>query len=330
MKRVKKEKILKVLDKMKKAKVLVVGDVMLDCFIWGKVDRISPEAPVPVVEVARESFMPGGAANVANNLRSLDVTSYLCGVIGDDSSGKKLCDIMHSQKIDLNGLKVLSDRDTIVKTRVIAHQQQVVRFDREQTHEVRLKVISDILKFADENTNNYGAIIVEDYGKGLVRQELISGLIKIARNKDKVITFDPKINRLFSLSGGTVITPNHTEGFTFAGIDAKRDDLLYEAGNILLDKFGIKYVLMTLGEKGMCLFEKGKKPFQISSVAREVYDVSGAGDTVISALTAALAVGSDIRTAAVIANYAAGIVVGKLGTATTTIEEIRSAVIQKH
>lgn len=330
MKRVKKDRILKILDKMKKAKVLVVGDVMLDCFIWGKVDRISPEAPVPVVDVERESFMPGGAANVANNLKSLDVMCYLCGVTGDDFSGRELRNIIRSQKINLDGLKALKDRDTIVKTRVIAHQQQVVRFDKEQTHEIDISVVSDILKFAEKNAENYTAIIVEDYGKGLVQQELINGLISVARDNGKIIAFDPKINRFFRLSGGTVITPNHAEGYAFAGIDVKRDDLLYEAGRKLIDKFGIKYVLMTLGEKGMCLFEKSKKPFHISSVAREVYDVSGAGDTVISALTSALAVGADIKTAAVIANYAAGIVVGKLGTATTTIEEIKSAVIKKH
>lgn len=330
MKRVKKEEIFRVLDKIKNVSMLVVGDMMLDCFVWGKVNRISPEAPVPVVKVAKESYMPGGAANVVNNLMSLGAYSFMCGVIGGDLNGERLCSILEPSKVNLEGVIKINERGTIVKTRVIAHQQQVVRFDKEQTDQVSDKIIKEILHFAKTKINDFNAVIIEDYGKGLIQQKLVTGIIKMCKDSKKIVAFDPKLGRVFNLNGATVFTPNHYEGYSFAGLNIDRDDILYDAGKRLLNKFKTKYVLMTLGEKGMCLFENGKKPFKISSSAREVYDVSGAGDTVISSLTAALAVGADIKVAAVIANYAAGIVVAKLGTATTTVDEVRTAVMQKH
>ncbi|MBI3252961.1 MAG: D-glycero-beta-D-manno-heptose-7-phosphate kinase [Candidatus Omnitrophica bacterium] len=311
-----------VVSRFSQAKVLVVGDLILDEFIWGKVSRISPEAPVPVVWVDSENFMPGGASNVANNIRSLGGEVFLAGVVGDDTRGQALRDLLKQKGVNCDGVFVDKKRPTTQKTRVIAHHQQVVRIDREELEPVSDEALDHILGFIRGKMKEIDALIIEDYGKGVVVPRLVREIVRLAKAHKKVITVDPKETHFSYYKGVTTITPNHHEAASAVGFAIQDDFTLEKAGKKLLDKLKAETVLITLGENGMCLFRQGKAPEKIPTVAQEVFDVSGAGDTVIGAYTLARASKASPPEAAHISNCAAGIVVGKVGVAVTTQEEL--------
>jgi D-beta-D-heptose 7-phosphate kinase/D-beta-D-heptose 1-phosphate adenosyltransferase len=325
MKKVPVKRLQNIFSRFPKVKVLVVGDVMLDQFIWGQVSRISPEAPVPVVNVVRESFMPGGSANVVNNIRALGASVYVAGVIGSDPAGETLKRALHVDRINIDGLIVDKDRTTILKTRIIASHQQVVRVDRDAKLFLENEYIERIINYVDSVVRKVDAIIIEDYGKGVITQELIDEIVRVARKHNKIVSVDPKDGHFLDYSGTTVVTPNHHEAFSAARRIATRENGIEDVGRLLLRKWNCENILITCGEDGMILFEKDKESFRIPTVAREVYDVSGAGDTVISAFSTCMASGATPRESATISNYAAGIVVGKLGTATASRAEIIEA-----
>jgi len=310
-------------------KLLVVGDIMLDEFIWGRVKRISPEAPVPVVEVDRETSYPGGAANVARNLRGFSNEVHLLGLIGTNTHASQLKSLLSSEGIRLDCLVEDPAYQTIVKTRIIARNQQVVRVDRERKVGLTHLQTAQALQQLDGLIEQIDGIIIEDYAKGLLDQELVNAIVKKARAAGKIITIDPNPTNLLTWNGVTAIKPNRSEAFAAAGLlqtdpvePATADTALLQAGKILLERWNAESLLVTLSEQGIMLFQRNEPPFHIPTRAQEVYDVSGAGDTTIALFTLALCAGADPSEAAVIANYAAGIVVGKLGTATLTPAEL--------
>jgi len=319
----KKTRLLDYLRLFSKARILVIGDFMLDQFVWGSVNRISPEAPVPVVNVQRESYMPGGALNVANNIRTLGGTVYPCGVVGRDLEGRMLVKTIRREGIETGGVIYDASRRTTLKTRIIAHSQQVVRFDREKGDDISKEDRAAMMRFIRAAIEKTDVIIVEDYGKGVIQPALLEELLKLARKHKKPVVVDPKEKHFSYYKGATAITPNRKEAY--GAIEHSEKLPMKEVGKKLLSKLALEGVLMTLGEDGMALFEKDGSVTQIPTAAREVYDVSGAGDTVISVFSMALAVGAKMKDAARISNIAAGIVVGKLGTATVTPEELERA-----
>ncbi|MFH2011376.1 MAG: D-glycero-beta-D-manno-heptose-7-phosphate kinase [Pseudomonadota bacterium] len=315
-----------IISKFKESKILVIGDIMVDQFVWGKVSRISPEAPVPVVSVTSESLLLGGAANVVNNIYSLGGNVLVCGVVGNDDMGNKLIDDLKVMGIDTDGIIVEDSRPTTVKTRIVAHSQQVVRYDRENISEITLDSMQKVILYLKKNLNDLNAIIISDYGKGVISGQLIREILHLANNNGKIISVDPKVEKFSFYKDVTVITPNNMEAGEAAGIEIKDENTLLRVGEILLNKLACKLLLITRGEEGMTLFEDNGDVTHIPTLAKEVYDVTGAGDTVISALTLALTVGASLKEAAVIANYAAGIVVGEVGTATVTRDELIEAI----
>jgi D-beta-D-heptose 7-phosphate kinase/D-beta-D-heptose 1-phosphate adenosyltransferase len=318
--------------RLSEARILVIGDVMLDHFIWGHVRRISPEAPVPVVEVTREEFYPGGAANVARNISPFSPHTYLMGRVGRDSAAQRLRDLLVSEKVDPAPLLVHDTLPTISKARVSARQQQIVRVDREKQLPLTSDELGEIEKRLRVIAPNLDAIILEDYGKGFVTIDLMKLVSSIAMEHGLIVTVDPSPRNALPWRGVTLVKPNRLEAFAAAGLEdhlipgppAQNIELL-EVGRLLLEKWDVSSVLVTLGEHGMMLFERGQSPHHIPTRAREVYDVSGAGDTAIALLTLALAAGFTLQDAADIANHASGIVVGKLGTATLTPDELLAA-----
>ncbi len=312
-----------------KTRVLVLGDVMLDQFIWGAVSRISPEAPVPVVDFERESFMPGGAANVARNLIALNVPTELFGAIGKDDAGRRLKNLLGEQNIRCNGLVTHAARHTSVKTRVVAHKQQMVRIDRETREGLDGKLAGQLLAGLKAKLPGTAAVIVGDYGKGVVTQPLLNEIKSLCRERGIWLCFDPKPVHHLNLGGLSLITPNRKEAFELANLpdetchaDPLADKNLMLVAERLLNELRPAVLLITLGEAGMLLCQRGQKPFHIPTLAQEVFDVSGAGDTVIATFTLAIAAGASPIEAAILSNHAAGIVVGKIGTATTTPEEL--------
>ena len=310
----------KIISRFKNKNILVIGDIILDHYIWGRVSRISPEAPVPVVEVTRESFLLGGAANVANNIVSLGGSASVIGINGRDIAGEGLMNILRDKGVNCDGI-FTENRPTTVKTRVIAHNQQVVRFDREDKKYVDGKILKGILAYINSVLFKYDAVIVSDYQKGMISQELIRDIVKKAKPKELFIAVDPKVGHFDFYKGVSLITPNVMEASSGSNIEIRDDKTLLRAGRSLLKKLSCKAVLITRGEQGMSLFEKNKVT-HIPTVARKVYDVTGAGDTVISAFTLASASGANMEEAAVIANHAAGIVVGEVGTAVAAPEQL--------
>jgi rfaE bifunctional protein kinase chain/domain len=318
-----------ILSAASKTRVLVLGDVMLDQFIWGGVSRISPEAPVPVVDFERESFMPGGAANVARNLTSLKIPTELFGAIGKDQASGQLKKLLAEQKIGCAGLVENPARHTSVKTRIVAHKQQVVRIDRETRDGLDAKLTAQLIAAVETQLPKTDAVIVGDYGKGVVTQPLLNELKPLCHARGIWLSFDPKPVHNLNLAGLSLITPNRKETFELAKLhDETRntnpfaDKNLMLAADRLLNELRPAVLLITLGELGMLLCQRGQKPFHIPTVAQEVFDVSGAGDTVIATFTLAIAAGASPLEAAILSNHAAGIVVGKIGTATTTPEEL--------
>jgi rfaE bifunctional protein kinase chain/domain len=322
-------RLQRVLSRFPRQRILVAGDVMLDRFLWGKVSRISPEAPVPVVEVTRESLFPGGAANVARNLRALGAGVSVLGVLGDDSAGEELRDALDQQGVRTEGLIVDPNRPTTLKTRIVAHNQQVVRFDRERKDPVTPSIERKLIESFESQLDNVAAVIFEDYAKGVLSQKLLNSMQRLAHTERKITAADPNSRHPLRYSGLTVVTPNRSEAFAAAGVpsvepmdEVLRDEALMRVGQTLLRAWQPRNLLITLGEHGMCLFRPGKKPHHIPTVAREVFDVSGAGDTVIATLVLALAAGANPVEASEISNHAAGVVVGKIGTATCSPDEL--------
>jgi rfaE bifunctional protein kinase chain/domain len=311
------------------ARVLVVGDIVLDHYIWGKVSRISPEAPVPIVNVTRESLLLGGATNVVNNIHSLGGLVSVCGVIGQDAAGKQLLHLLHEQGIRTDGLIVDSARPTTIKTRVIAHNQQVVRFDRETKERIERDTHRRIFDFVGKQlSEGLDAIVLSDYCKGVVTSGLVRDIVKLAKKHEVIVTVDPKVSHFGMYSGVTILTPNITEASIGSKIEIDSEQSLLKAGKLLIKRLKCDAVLITRGEQGMSLFDHIGKVTHIPTVAREVFDVTGAGDTVISTLTLAMASGASMVDAARISNYAAGIVVGVVGTSTVKPEELKQRIIQ--
>jgi D-glycero-beta-D-manno-heptose-7-phosphate kinase len=321
-----------ILDRASSRRITVIGDLMLDEFVWGKVGRISPEAPVPVVEVTGESFYPGGAANVARNLREFVDRVAIIGLVGKDRSGQQLRELLADQSIDTSNAVEEAAFHTIVKTRIIARHQQVVRVDREQFVGPSARQIQEVVAAVRKNIPETNAIIFEDYGKGFLSTELVSQIAEAARAAGKIVAADPNPRNLVQWRGLTVIKPNRTEAFLAAGIPARdvdtvpsQDTDLKHAGEALLKKWETEYVLITLGEQGMMLFQEDQSPHYIPTKAKEVFDVSGAGDTAIALFTLGLACGATPTEAAEIANHASAVVVSKLGTATVTRDELMAS-----
>jgi D-glycero-beta-D-manno-heptose-7-phosphate kinase len=318
-----------ILSAAQKSRVLVVGDVMLDQFIWGSVSRISPEAPVPVVDFSRESFMPGGAANVARNIAALEIPVELFGAIGHDDAAAKLSKLLGEQHIGCSGLVKSAARHTSIKMRIVAQQQQVVRLDRETRGHLDGKLTAALLGEIKKKILRADAVIIGDYGKGVVTQPLLDGIKSLCRERGVWMSLDPKPIHHLDLSSLSLITPNRKEAFELAGLPDEtknanplEDKSLMSCADKLLTELRPALLLVTLGELGMLLCQRGQKPFHIPTVAQEVFDVSGAGDTVIATFTLAIAAGASPIEAAILSNHAAGIVVGKVGTATTTQEEL--------
>lgn len=314
-------------------KLLVVGDLILDEFIWGKVRRISPEAPVPVVEVCNETYYPGGAANVARNLREFSKDVYLMGLIGTGAHGERLKELLQEEDIRLDCLVEDPAYRTIVKTRIIAQQQQLVRVDREKKTNLSPLQSKSALARLDALIADIDGIIIEDYAKGLLTQELIDAIVARAQAAGKIVTIDPNPGNRLSWDGVTVVKPNRLEAFAISGhphsdpVDPPtRDTALLEVGATLIQKWKTDSILVTLGEQGIMLFRRDEPPYHIPTRAQEVFDVSGAGDTTIAVFTLALCAGATAVEAAELANHASGIVVGKLGTATVSLDELTASV----
>ena len=320
---VNKRRILGLIKNFSRARVLVVGDIMVDHFIWGKVSRISPEAPVPVVEVARESLLLGGSANVMHNILSAGGKVYAAGVIGSDDMGRWFLEECRRRKVSTEGIVIEHGRPTTVKTRIVAHSQQMVRFDREKIDPIREDSVRQIADYVRSAVRDFQAIVISDYNKGVVSEALLDGIRKARTGRKTTICVDPKQNDFNLYRGFDVITPNHHEAARAIGLErvqsGKKEPL--EIGEKILERYGFKAVLVTRGEEGMDLFERGSA-IHIPAVAKEVYDVTGAGDTVIGLFALAVAAGANFKEAAYIANQAAGIVVGKVGTATVSQNEL--------
>ena len=323
--RLKREMVQKVLSHFGQARILVVGDLILDEFIWGKAERISPEAPVPVVWAQSQSFMPGGASNVANNMASLGARVSLCGIVGDDKYGNILMDELRRKNIDCSGILTDTLRPTTVKTRIIAAHQQMVRVDWEKVEALSNEKIKKVTEQIRGKLKDIDALVIEDYGKGMISPLLLKSILSLAKAHKKIIAVDPKVEHFSYYKGVTVLTPNEKEASVGSGIKILTNEDVDRAGWKLLKTLKCKAVLITLGDKGMKLFEGRHPVVHIPTVAQEVFDVSGAGDTVISVFTLALSCGLPMREAAELSNIAAGIVVGKVGVAVVTKEEILEA-----
>ncbi len=325
-------RVQQLLSAAARTRILVLGDVMLDQFIWGSVSRISPEAPVPVLDFSHESYMPGGAANVARNLSALKTQTELFSAIGEDVAGRQLKELLSEQHIGCGGLVSIDSRATTIKTRIVAHQQQVVRVDRESKQELGATDVQTLLHALKEKVHTADAVIVGDYGKGVVTQPLLEGVKTLCREHGVWLSVDPKPVHHLNLAALSLITPNRKEAFELANVvDGNRqtnpleDKSLMLVANRLLNELRPALLLITLGDQGMLLCQRGQRPFHIPTVAQEVFDVSGAGDTVIASFTLAIAAGASPIEAAIVSNHAAGVVVGKVGTATVTPEELLSS-----
>lgn len=305
-------------------KILIVGDLILDRFIYGKVSRISPEAPVPVVEVTKETFLLGGAANVANNILALGGSPSLAGVIGLDTAGNVLKGLIKEKNINFEGI-IHDDRCTTVKTRIIAHNQQVVRFDKEEKRRLEGKSLSVLKKYIVEAVKRHDAVIISDYKKGVITGSLVETIVSSAKKDSIFVAVDPKVGHFSLYKNVSLITPNIFEASSGAGIEIRDEKSLIKAGKILIERLSCKSVLITRSEEGMSLFERNKRGYEIThipTVAKKVYDVTGAGDTVIATITLAHVAGATLKEAAIISNHAAGIVVGEVGTATVTPDRL--------
>lgn len=311
-------------------RILVLGDVIVDHFIWGTVSRISPEAPVPVVNVNREESLLGGSANVLRNIVSLGGSGALCGIIGFDGVGDQLLSLIRGLPAPVEGL-IKGKRPTTVKTRVVAQGQQVVRFDREENGTPSKESLARMINYLEEHLHEFDAVIVSDYAKGVVNEQLmirlhrLVGEIRVQEGKKLPLIVDPKPANLHRFIGATVITPNHHEAIRMSGMEIYNEQSLLAAARQIREDIDCEAVLVTRGGSGMALLQEEDRMVTIPTMAKEVYDVTGAGDTVAATLALGLAAGCSMTDAAVLANHAAGIVVGKVGTASVNSEELLAA-----
>ncbi len=318
------KRLSRFVDRFPRTRTLVVGDVMLDHYVWGDVSRISPEAPVPVVRVTKENLLLGAAANVVNNIHALGGKVTVCGVIGKDDAGRQLVRLLESQGLPTGGLVLEQGRQTTIKTRVIAHNQQVVRVDRETKNGIAQDTRFRIFDFVKQQVKDgLDAVVLSDYSKGVITEDLVRDIVKLSRKNGVIVSVDPKVNHFSIYNGVTILTPNTKEASIGAKIEIEDEKSLIEAGRLLLKRLRCDAVLITRGEHGMNLFERSGRITHIPTMAQEVFDVTGAGDTVISTLTLAMAAGADMVAASRISNYAAGIVVGVVGTATVRPDELK-------
>ncbi len=327
-------RIQTLLDSFRNKRLLVVGDVMLDTFVWGSVARISPEAPVPVVDVKSESNYPGGAANVARNLLPFCGHVAVAGLMGADSYADELEDLLRASGIDTAGLIRDETYRTIVKTRVVARNQQIVRIDRETRRPLEGAGLERALEFLRKKVTEVDAVIIEDYGKGVVTQPLVDGLTAAAKAAGVLVTVDPNPHNPLAWKDVAAVKPNRSEALDLAGMSeaglrsaTSLEATLDELGRRLFEKWDARMLLITLSEQGMALLERGRPVFHIPTRAQEVFDVSGAGDTAIALFTLALAAGATPQEATDISNHASGVVVGKVGTATLTPDELRTSLL---
>ena len=318
-------KLERYLKRFSRANVLVVGDLILDHYIWGQVHRVSPEAPVPVVHVKSETLSLGGAANVFKNLISLGGQADLCGVIGTDESGRSFLKELSRYRRNRGGIVMDAERPTTRKTRIIAHNQQIVRYDVEEPELLSSAIERKILRYVGSRLPEVTCLVISDYDKGVVTPSLMTHLRALATRHGVPIVVDPKVKHFEYYSDVTVITPNHVEAYQAAGLMANSNHPINEVGPLLRKRLNCKAVLVTRGEHGMSLFEENQDHWHIPAMARQVYDVTGAGDTVVSTLALAISVGASIKEAAVLANRAAGVVVGMLGTASVTPPQLKDA-----
>jgi len=325
---VNKSKIGRLLANFPNSKILVLGDIMLDRYLWGNVDRISPEAPVPVVHITRESTNLGGAANVAANVSGLDAGVTLLGVIGDDMMAELLRENLVNYSLKTTGIMVDKNRPTTVKTRIVAHNQQIVRIDRELTSEIPGEIVQQLVAKIAKLIKNTDGIIISDYGKGVITYDLLAEVIPLARKHGVFIAVDPKEVHFMNYREVSVVTPNHHEAGFISGKKITSDAVLGEVGWNLMDLLSLESLLITRGEKGMALFEKNRELTHIPARAKTVYDVTGAGDTVIATLTVARTAGASMKEAAIFANSAAGLAVAQFGTARISRSELKSALTE--
>ncbi|MBN2654581.1 MAG: D-glycero-beta-D-manno-heptose-7-phosphate kinase [Nitrospirae bacterium] len=316
----------KIIKTFAKKRVLIVGDLILDHYLFGKVQRISPEAPVPVVEVVKETYLLGGAANVANNIISLGGKVSIAGITGNDAAGGIMHNLFRERGIDCEGI-ITDKRPTSIKSRVIAHNQQIVRFDKEERRKLEGKHYDAMIEYLKYALPLHDAVIISDYAKGVISGQLMKSIVKYAKQNNTFVAVDPKVGHFHFYKNVSLITPNLMEASQGSGIEIKDEKSLMTAGKNLLNRLKCGAVLITRGEDGMSLFQKKSSAkdldvVHIPTVAKKVFDVTGAGDTVIAAFTLAHAAGSSLKISALIANHAAGIVVGQVGTAAATPEEL--------
>lgn len=329
---VNRKRALEIIGNFPSSRVLVLGDLMVDHFIWGKVSRISPEAPVPVVEVTKENLMMGGSGNVVNNIHAMGGTVAVAGIIGSDGMGDWLQAKLQHMNVDTGGLVREIERPTTVKTRIVAHGQQMVRYDRESRQVVRPESIDRIVQYVSDIRDELQAIVVSDYNKGIVTEHLLEGIRQVAADRRIPVCVDPKRNDFTIYRDFDVITPNHHEAGRAVGVEntheinSKGRAEIVRIGREIMKQYGFRAVLITRGEAGMDLFERGGRDFHIPAEAKEVFDVTGAGDTAIGIFALSLASGASFLEAAYLANKAAGVVVGKIGTATVSPAELKRVV----
>ncbi len=311
-------------------KIAVIGDMMLDCYFWGEVKRISPEAPVPVVEIGDEFYRFGGAANVALNVLKLGGVPFPIGVIGDDNDGKIFTSLIEQHQFQADGIFIDKSRPTTAKTRVIAHSQHVVRIDKESKDYINEELRKKIFSYLESIIKKVDGIILQDYNKGVLTPELIDKVIDLANKNDVLITVDPKFNNFFSYKHVTVFKPNRKEAEEVLGIKIKTSSDVSSAGKIIRERLSAKNVLLTLGEEGIAVFSENQPEKRMPTKAMKVADVSGAGDTVISTLTMALAANANILEASYLANFAAGIVCGEVGIVPIELDLLFKVVGEDH
>jgi rfaE bifunctional protein kinase chain/domain len=318
-----KQRAEEITNTIRDRKIVVLGDVMLDEFVWGDVTRISPEAPVPVVDVRRESVHLGGAANVLANLVALGARACVIGVTGNDTAGERLRAVLHeTTALQSNGFLIVDEgRPSTTKTRIIAHNQLVVRADRESRNPVGSETEDRIISVLKDALQTADAFVVSDYDKGVVTARILAEILPLAYERMPVL-IDPKIRNFNFYRPATLVTPNHHEALRMANLEDDSDEGLHQAAGVIRARLGCDSVLVTRGDRGMMLLERDGDPVFVQTVGREVYDVTGAGDTVIATLAGALAAGASMIEAATLANHAAGVVVGKVGTATTSATEL--------
>lgn len=317
-----KQKLLNILEHFKGKKILVIGDIMLDKYVWGDVSRISPEAPVQVVNVLKETYEPGGAANVANNISALTGKAFMAGITGNDDARGILLEDLKNKNINVDGIFIDNDKPTTQKIRIIGKSQQLLRVDYEKKEHVHKEIEDKMTVFFNRIMEQVDVVVVSDYAKGVITPAICEKLIQTAKNNNKVIIVDPKPKHMNLYANATLTTPNNAEASEMTGIEEGSDDVVLEMGKKLLRELNSN-ILITRGEKGMSLFEKDGNVTHIPAKAKEVYSLIGAGDTVVATIAMAIASGADLKDAAVLSNIAAGIKVGKIGTASVSVEEIK-------